>query len=51
MEGRWQLDGVLARVGLFVDAVVGKQGWADHGECLTARAHELVGCDLWVGPR
>ena len=41
-------NGVLARIGLFVDAVVSKS-WvgADHGG-LDCQAHELVGCDLWV---
>ena len=41
-------DGVLAGVGLFVDAVVSKSRvGADHGG-LDCQAHELVGCDLWV---
>ena len=41
-------DGVLARVGLFVDAVVSKSRvGADHGG-LDGKAHEFVGRDLWI---
>ena len=41
-------NGVLARVGLFVDAVVSKSRvGADHGG-LDCQAHELVRCDLWI---
>ena len=41
-------DGILARVGLFVDAVVSKSRvGADHGG-LDCQAHELVGRDLWI---
>ena len=41
-------NGVLARVGLFVDAVVSKSRvGADHGG-LDCQAHELVGRDLWI---